>query len=361
MSCGCNDSGVQYYTPNACAPCPTNTAACETLPSALDNFISHFFGTVTKTEVNGRVTWTLPCNLDVGLAANARLAGEGLACYFLRLFNEGIVGLKGDQGDVGPSGYDGNNAYAMASTQISIPAINGTTQFDIIPTPVVTTGMIIFLPGAGWFEVTNVFQGKTIFATFRQAVDSPAALLPPATLVIPAGYRGESVKGDTGDTGAKGDKGDTGATGATGATGPTGATGAAGAAATNTNAQDTGGTTDHTLTVGYAKIDFGTDDLEVTLLAAGTYLLMADLEITVGGLSNTDAGQFKLYNSTQGADVAGSEINFSIISARTVQVNLKAIATVAANDVIQVWGQNIDAARGDVKYANSKLIYIKLA
>ena len=79
---------------NPCAIVEHNTVQCESLPSRVENFTKNFFGDVVRTEVNGQVVWSLPCGLDVGLPANPRGLDEGLACYFLRLFNDGIVGLR---------------------------------------------------------------------------------------------------------------------------------------------------------------------------------------------------------------------------------------------------------------------------
>lgn len=82
-NCGCN---------------PCNEVTCdadnEPLASALNNFITAFFGTLTKTCVNNQVVWVLPCDLDTGFPGYPRVAGEGLACYFLRVFAEVSAGAK---------------------------------------------------------------------------------------------------------------------------------------------------------------------------------------------------------------------------------------------------------------------------
>lgn len=78
-----------------CSPCGFSGVpdpANESLESALANFTEQFFGGLTKTAVNGAVVWTLPCDLATGLEGNPRLEGEGLACYFLRLMEEGATG-----------------------------------------------------------------------------------------------------------------------------------------------------------------------------------------------------------------------------------------------------------------------------
>jgi hypothetical protein len=81
----------------SCTP-PSNScpsASCdpdhEPLPSALDNFITQFFGEVTKTCVDGQIVWSLPCNLETGIPGYPRQEGEGLACYFKRVLNDLFV------------------------------------------------------------------------------------------------------------------------------------------------------------------------------------------------------------------------------------------------------------------------------
>lgn len=95
MSCSCSNPGSPA---SVCSPCGFNGVpdpANESLASAVSNFTTQFFGTITKTLVDGAVTWTLPCNLDAGLEGNPRLAGEGLACYFLRLLEDGSASVQG--------------------------------------------------------------------------------------------------------------------------------------------------------------------------------------------------------------------------------------------------------------------------
>lgn len=38
--------------------------------------------------MNDQVVWVLPCDLDSGMPGYPRVAGEGLACYFIRVFSE---------------------------------------------------------------------------------------------------------------------------------------------------------------------------------------------------------------------------------------------------------------------------------
>lgn len=79
MSCSCS-----------CNPC-TCGSGCNTdnepLSSALNNFVTAFFGSVSKSCVNGQTVWILPCDLEAGSPDFPRNPNEGLACYFMRFAN----------------------------------------------------------------------------------------------------------------------------------------------------------------------------------------------------------------------------------------------------------------------------------
>lgn len=93
MSCGC-------VAPSPCT-CSSCDPANEPLASALNNFITSFYGTLTKTCVNGVVVWALPCNLEAGSSAFPRNSGESIACYFMRFletFNANLAFATGNKG-----------------------------------------------------------------------------------------------------------------------------------------------------------------------------------------------------------------------------------------------------------------------
>jgi hypothetical protein len=366
MSCNCNNGTTNNNT--GCTPCnvcPTNSADAETLPSALDNFVQQFFGTIVKTEVNGVVTWTLPCSLDVGLPGNPRGTDEGLACYFLRLFDDGIVGLVGPTGDTGTPGAAGNNAYTVVTTAFVPPTLGvPATQFNIIPSLTVSEGLTIFVPGVGWLVVDQVFQSTTVFATLLEAVPVQVALVSPGALVLPTGPRGLTVTGPTGATGATGPIGPTGATGATGAVGPTGAVGAAGAVATNSNSIVVGDPTDYDLTASYAKVDFGANDPEVTLPEAGTYLVL----VQIGGIMSAASARewdFKLFNATTAADITESETFTRATTSASIPQQFQImtlVTTLTVNNLIQLYAQtNSVSATQQINTLGTAIMYVKLS
>lgn len=168
MSCGC-DSGP-------CNPVVL-TADQEPLASAVQNFIDEFFGALTKTVVDGRVVWTLPCDLATGLPGNPREPGEGLACYFKRLFEDGITGLKGDKGDKGDAGSNGANAFGSVSVNFTTPTLGS---------PNVT----ITADGIGWLSGGSTIYIATGGYFLVGAVSAPNAQL---TLLELAGTAGGSV------------------------------------------------------------------------------------------------------------------------------------------------------------------------
>jgi len=215
MSCCNNTTGQVLVDP--CSACNEPSATAETLPSALDNFIAAFFGTVEKSVVDGKVVWSLPCNLNVGLENNPRQDGEGLACYFLRLFEAGIIGLTGPQGEQGESGEDGKSGYSTVTTAVA----NASAECPNIAVQVLddepySAGLYVFIPFAGYFLINEV-QDNVLYLSLVQLSTNAVATIPADSPVVPAGPSGaQGATGSKGDTGLTGPKGDTGATGATG-------------------------------------------------------------------------------------------------------------------------------------------------
>lgn len=126
----------------SCSSCHTNPCRCiscdaanEPLASALNNFITAFFGTVGKTCVNNQIQWVLPCDLDVGIPTFPRFAGEGLACYFLRYVEQQLVGpqgVQGPQGIRGAAGMQGVQGVQGVEGQQGIQGIAGASGTDSV-------------------------------------------------------------------------------------------------------------------------------------------------------------------------------------------------------------------------------------
>lgn len=125
-------------------------------------------------------------------------------------------------------------------------------------------------------------------------------------------------------------------------------------------AKATGAGTDYTLTGSTARVDFGTTDVEVALPGAGTFLLIATVQLQADAAGAGDEVLVKLRNSTDGADV-GVERRVTLSSnSGFVAVDLMETVTVAAGKTVQLWAHNATSARGKVLSTRTELKSIRL-
>jgi hypothetical protein len=315
MSCRCNP----------CATTPTNTAENELLPSQIENFTTAFFGSVTKTESNGIVQWILPCNLDIGLENNTRADGEGLACYFLRLFRDGIVGLTGSQGDPGASGANGYNAYSVTLLGFTQPTLWApTVQVKSAYNPALVENLNIFIQGSGWYVINSGDTGGFLQLTLTKALDSVSGTISAGKLIIPAGYPGASVVGPTGPQGS------------------TGAQGTPGESFTETNGQyDTSVGVDYALQATLTPVAFTTSSPQLLLPDIGTYLITAIVALEGDtAIALNDDVLLKLFNTSIAGEVAGSsQVVSNIVAAQKFQVVITVLySTDAASQTVALYG-----------------------
>lgn len=355
MSCNCGTVGgvpsriqpCNSCDGNPCRVTSTNTPACESLPSQIQNFTAQFFGEVIKTETDGVVSWSLPCNLDVGLPNNPRANDEGLACYFLRLFMDGIIGLKGDPGEKGDAGTDGKNAFTVTLGSFPQPTLsNPNIQVLTSYNPAFMVGEYVFIATSGWYLVTTADVSGVLFMTLTKPLTGAAGTITAGKLVVLAGYPGADGIGIEGPKGDKGDQGDTGDS-FTSVNGfyyaPVGV--------------------DFQLPVTYTAVDFTNSSPAVLLPSAGKYLVtvIADL-VGLASVALIDNAFLKLYNVSAAADIAGSEHKISnLVDTERKQIVLNAIlTTTAANQTVQVYGKATTAAKIAVVALNTSVSYVRL-
>lgn len=75
---------------NACRKdIPYPSVSNESVPSLIDNLVYALYGTITKSVINRRVVWNIPCdpNSTAQITNLPRNAGEGLLCYIIRSFD----------------------------------------------------------------------------------------------------------------------------------------------------------------------------------------------------------------------------------------------------------------------------------
>lgn len=355
MSCGngindCENPNM-LSCENPCRATVGNTAACESLPSQIENFTTQFFGTVQKTEINGEVVWTLPCSLDVGLPANPRAADEGLACYFLRLFMDGITGLKGDPGNPGAPGTPGFNAFTVTLASfvqptLSNPNLNIFTAYN----PAVLDGEYIFIQSSGWYLINSTDGNGTLFLTLQAAIPGASGTITAGKLAVPCGPPGLSIVGPQGPQGTKGDQGNPGPS----------------YTATNDFFYDDSGGTDYPLTQISAPVTFVNSAAAVLLPVAGTYMVTAIVGWEVAPAqspSSTDAVFFKLRNTSVGADIAGSaKTRVDLVTSPNGQLTLQAIiTTIAPNQTIALYAHTSSAEDFVLPFEQTTITYVRLS
>jgi hypothetical protein len=86
MSCNCNNS---TYVSTCCPDIPYPTISPESVPSLISNLVNALYGEITKSVVDGRVVWNIPCdpNNTAEIDGFPRLPDEGLLCYIIRYFD----------------------------------------------------------------------------------------------------------------------------------------------------------------------------------------------------------------------------------------------------------------------------------
>lgn len=337
-------------TNTPCAGEPVNTAEAELLPSQIDNFTRQFFGTVTKTMVDGQVVWILPCNLDVGLPNNPRANDEGLACYFLRLFLDGIVGLTGPAGATGPSGTNGRNAFTVVKAAFTQPSIlSPQVAVSTVYNPAILAGLNVFIQGSGWYLVDTVDPTGVLYLTLTKALDGAPATINAGKLVVPAGYPGQSIVGPQGIQG------------------PQGLTGPDGNSWTDTNDlyNNPSGGTDFNLPVAYGQVDFSNSIASLTLPEAGVYLLTANVALEAVGASDTaNIVQVKLRNVSENADVPGTEKTIqgqTLVTPSNTHVSIATIFTAtSANREIGLFGKCDEIDMIAAVAAETTMTYVRI-
>jgi hypothetical protein len=179
MSCNCNNS---YYSSTCCPDTPYPQVSHESVPSLIDNLVNALYGTISKTVVNGRVVWNIPCdpNNTTEIFNQPRLDNEGLMCYFIRLANDGtfsgatgatgITGATGLTGATGPSGgpTGATGATGLTGATGAMPMGGGTDKLFYENDIVMTTN----------YTITS---GKNAMSA------GPITVNPGVTLTVPSG------------------------------------------------------------------------------------------------------------------------------------------------------------------------------
>jgi len=129
--------------------------------------------------------------------------------------------------------------------------------------------------------------------------------------------------------------------------------------------------TPYTLTTTPAKVDFGTTDPSITLPAAGTYLILANVKIEYTGLTNLaiQTCNFKLRRTNNtAADLPNAGTNFNVpITTLLTQTggdaDIQSIiyTTTNSNDTIEVWGnRGAGISAGSIQVGEASIVAIRI-
>ena len=144
MSCNCNNS---TYSNTCCPDTPYPQVSHESVPSLIDNLVYALYGEITKSVVNGRVVWNIPCDPTDDPATIVdfpRLPGEGLLCYIIRYFDTlapvllDVVTISGTQTIAGQKTFT-LPVLGDAVNNTLAQTITGQKTFNWIKLPVGTT------------------------------------------------------------------------------------------------------------------------------------------------------------------------------------------------------------------------------
>lgn len=209
-------------------PCKHEPGTCpELLPTQIDTFVTQFFGEVGKSNVGGSVAWSLPCGLDIGIAANPRQAGESLACYFLRLFEAGLTGTTGLRGQPGADGAAGPDAFSFTRQEFDQPtSLQPYINISLEPSASLVQGLFYEIENSGFYQLQNINVDGTALLVLVRTIPNALSVIPTNSLVVASGMPGVRVQGPPGPRGDTGPQGVQGATGIPGAPGSQGGPGA---------------------------------------------------------------------------------------------------------------------------------------
>lgn len=162
--------------------------------------------------MNNEVVWVLPCDLDTGFAGYPRVAGEGLACYFLRVFAAVSAGakVKVTDNDTTPGNLSDK---ITAGTEIALTVLNPGADEELEVSYDLPGSVAIAASDIDWslaavfyktlgvntaFTFSNTQDGKTIIVSITNTAGN-------FTATWPAGIRWVNATEPILTTGAKTD------------------------------------------------------------------------------------------------------------------------------------------------------------
>jgi len=176
MSCGCDTTGGPYYNGVCREDLPYPQVSHESVPSLIDNLVTALYGSfynpttqtgyITKSVVNGRIVWNIPCdpNNTASTPGIPRNSGEGLLCYMIRCFTQF------------------QTLYPQLVTLTGIQTLtNKTLTSPVITTP---TGILASDIGVGILQSGITIAGSQITGVIPNSATTATNLNTASTIVL---------------------------------------------------------------------------------------------------------------------------------------------------------------------------------
>jgi hypothetical protein len=120
---------------------PYPSVSSESVPSLIDNLVIALYGTITKSVINRRVVWNIPCDPNNTSTINGipRNTDEGLLCYIIRALNLTTA----------TAGYvTANGVETLTNKTLTSPVINTATINTATINNLTTTGTLTLAAGS---------------------------------------------------------------------------------------------------------------------------------------------------------------------------------------------------------------------
>jgi hypothetical protein len=130
-------------------------------------------------------------------------------------------------------------------------------------------------------------------------------------------------------------------------------------AVVNAGSNVTGSGTNYTLTTSFARIDFGTTDVEISL-TAGTYLLIANVVINGDASGAGDDILVQFFDATGGASFGVNAEQRCSQNSDVFQLTLSTVFATASTKTVQLYAKNATSARGTIVSTQMRLSAVRL-
>jgi hypothetical protein len=247
-----------------------------------------------------------------------------------------IPGAAGEDGAAGADGAPGVNAYTLNTAAFVVPAKAANVTVTVADTSWMAVGQPIFIEGAGVFEVVAIPSATTVQLEYLDydtnvEVGTNIAI---GSVVTPGGFQEPAP---------------------------------AVPAMTTATVYATG--TAYTLTNSAGLITFGTTSPSLTIPAAGTWLILGQVQLEYVGAtfaaSRTVTPKIRRTNNTP-TDVVTGSFRTDIITTLTYTAGVVPLApqvyvTANTDDILQLWASiDVVPSAGSMQVSQASIVAVKL-